>query len=380
MEFTKKEIKIFNALGAFSTIKNFATIVEDSAPSSIVDNDFYSLDEVAQILSISKFTLRNSIGFYNHDVLNKSNTRRISSNEIAKLVYKLKHRDEEIIHDPMLVIYDTNVETRKIYNYHFVRVQDVIDQIKKPSLMNIIQFFHYYFQNPLGTVHIDPIFHIEDFFIKAGKLPPRQQIINKKLRKDLYRSVVNIIDHHSIELEECLKQAYFDSLFFKSKKNGIIQVFANSSGDLRHSLVYRELQILSEDEYLYYQFECQDITKLLKQHYLYQLNDTIYQFILENGWIEDFVNWLIHTGELSEDVFERQEDTILMDYFGKKRSLSLLKNIKAWNREKYLSLLNELLCVDEKVMNVLKEIVMRKEFTKEKWEWTFENSRIIRII
>jgi hypothetical protein len=366
MEITENAKKILNTLGAFSTVENFAVVVGENSRTSIENNDFYSLEEVAHILSKSISSIRDYIRFYKLDGIKKSNIWQISSNEIAKLIYKKEHMIKGKLNEQMLVIYDANLKTGKIFNYHFVTVQDVINQINEPSLNNIIQFFHSFIPEPMGTVYIDPIFLIGDFFVKAEILPPRQQLIENKF---LYRSVVDIINLHSIELVERLKQAYQDSIFFTCKENSVIQVYVNSSGDLRHALVNKEHPMVSEDEYLFNEFECQDIFHLLKGHHSNEKTDIFYEFINKNGLIKDFVQWLIENEEISEDVPEGLEEVILKNYFSKKEPLSLLKTFKAWDREKYFSVLNELFGIDEKVIAVLKEIVMRKEFAKEKWKW-----------
>ena len=94
LKITENELKIIDELQTYALYPNFETLVKEKLPPHIENQDLYTLTEVSTILSMSIVTIRQYVRTGKLKAIKKWRNWYVSSNEIAKMIYREKIREK----------------------------------------------------------------------------------------------------------------------------------------------------------------------------------------------------------------------------------------------------------------------------------------------
>jgi hypothetical protein len=153
----------------------FMLLKQDKHPKA--NDDLYTLDEVAEIVNMSVITIRQYVRMGKLQAKKEWRNWMVSSNEIARLMYEKKSGEEVSQNDTMLVIIDAllddyNSDIAAIHKYKSLKIDDVLDICgTEYNSKKIEQFGQLFERSPIGSVLIEIVSNIPNFFRKTGDLP-----------------------------------------------------------------------------------------------------------------------------------------------------------------------------------------------------------------
>lgn len=175
-------------------------ILLDQEQHPTANNDLYTLEEVAEILSMSVVTIRQYVRMKKLNAIKKWRNWMVNSNEIARLIYEKKTGKEINPRTTMLTIIDASINEEdmsimSINKYKILSPDDVADiSGDKLDHMKINAYQHLFENAPVGTNFIEIVSSIPDFFRKTGDVSIPQ---NTDAQHNLanYQIKQNIIDN-----------------------------------------------------------------------------------------------------------------------------------------------------------------------------------------
>ena len=195
------------------------------------NEDLYTLEEVAEIMSMSVLTIRQYVRMGKLKAIKKWRNWMVPSNEIARLMYEKKNGVELKQKDSMFVIIDASIEEEEnlysaIYKYKFLTIDDVLNICgREYSTFQVLEYMKLFEPSPIDSIFIEVVSNIPDFFRKTGDVEfQKKQNANEKinLNKDIQVSPSTI--------DKILKEP--DTfLFSEDVENDIKSLFGNA-GDI----------------------------------------------------------------------------------------------------------------------------------------------------
>jgi len=172
--YNQKQIEIIHAVQEISSrYFNLEDFVVNNLPLQVENADLYTLDEVAEIVSMSIVTIRQYVRTGKLKAIKQWKNWMVSSNEIARLLYERKHGEKIPSDEPMLVVVDGELyeENSFINQYQIITVQNILSNVTSDSSFEIDRYIHYIIPNKKGcSVYIEAISNIENFFRRAGNV------------------------------------------------------------------------------------------------------------------------------------------------------------------------------------------------------------------
>lgn len=152
------------------------------------NEDLYTLEEVAEIMSMSVLTIRQYVRMGKLRVIKVWRNWMVPSNEIARLIYEKKNGVALSQRQSMFVIMDASIEEEEnfysaIYKYKFLTINDVLNICgTKYNAHKIREYENLFEPSPIDSIWIDVVSNIPDFFRKTGDVPFQgKKNSNKKL-------------------------------------------------------------------------------------------------------------------------------------------------------------------------------------------------------
>lgn len=152
---------------------NLEDLVINNLPLQIENEDLYTLEEVASIVSMSIVTIRQYVRTGKLKAIKQWKNWMVSSNEIAKLLYERKHGVKLATDEVMLTVVDTELyeEDGFINQYQVVTVSDILNSIHNDSSREIDRFIESMIPNRQGPcLYIEAVSNIQNFFRRAGEV------------------------------------------------------------------------------------------------------------------------------------------------------------------------------------------------------------------
>lgn len=193
------------------------------------NEDLYTLEEVAEIMSMSVLTIRQYVRMGKLRAIKEWRNWMVPSNEIARLMYEKKNGVELKQKDSMFVILDASIEEEEnfysaIYKYKFLTIDDVLNISGTVySSFKVHEYEKLFEPSPIDSVFIEVVSNIPDFFRKTGDVKfQKKKNANEKinLNTDIQVSPTTI--------EKILRES--DTfLFSEDVENDIKSLFGNPS-------------------------------------------------------------------------------------------------------------------------------------------------------
>ncbi|WAA12829.1 helix-turn-helix domain-containing protein [Fervidibacillus halotolerans] len=152
---------------------NLYDLIIRKIPVQIENADLYTLEEVAEILSMSIVTIRQYVRKGKLKATKQWKNWMVSSNEIARLLYMKKYGVELDKDEVMLAIVDGELyeDNSYIYQYRIITIDDILKQIKTPSSIEIDRYIRSIFPKKKSCcIYIEAICNIENFFKRTGDI------------------------------------------------------------------------------------------------------------------------------------------------------------------------------------------------------------------
>lgn len=209
------------------------------------NEDLYTLEEVAEIMSMSVLTIRQYVRMGKLKAIKKWRNWMVPSNEIARLMYEKKNGVELKQKDSMFVIIDASIEEEEnfysaIYKYKFLTIDDVLNISGTEYNAHKIREYEKLFEpSPIDSIWIEVVSNIPDFFRKTGDVPLQR----KKDSKEKIKLVTDIQVAPTI-IEKVLSQT--EELLYSKDVDGDIQsLFGNTSDTYTVYKLYKTVLNLS---------------------------------------------------------------------------------------------------------------------------------------
>lgn len=141
------------------------------------NDDLYTLDEVAQILTMSVLTIRQYVRMGKLKAIKKWRNWMVPSNEIARLIYEKNNGIELNKRDSMFVIMDASIEEEEtfftaIYKYKFLTIDDVLNICETEyNSIKVREYEKLFERSPIDSIWIEVVSNIPAFFRKTGDVP-----------------------------------------------------------------------------------------------------------------------------------------------------------------------------------------------------------------
>jgi hypothetical protein len=170
--FNEKQIEIIHAVQETSSrFFNLEDLVVNKIPPQIQNADLYTLEEVAEIVSMSIVTIRQYVRTEKLKAIKQWKNWMVSSNEIARLLYERKHGEKIPTDETMLVVVDGELyeEDSYINQYQIITIENILNNVGSDFSFEIDRYIHSIIPNPKsGSVYIEAISNIENFYRRAG--------------------------------------------------------------------------------------------------------------------------------------------------------------------------------------------------------------------
>ena len=150
------------------------SMIIDQSTHPHAHDDLYTLDEVAEIMSMSVITIRQYVRMGKLNAIKVWRNWMVPSNEIARLIYEKKHGVKIRNEDSMLVLIDATIEDEddfysSIYKYKFLTIDDALNISGEDySSRKVKEFLNLFEPSPVSSVWIEIVSNIPDFFRKTG--------------------------------------------------------------------------------------------------------------------------------------------------------------------------------------------------------------------
>lgn len=172
--FTKKEKEILHAVQETSsrhfTLEGF---LESQIPPQIENEDLYTLEEVAEIASMSIVTIRQYVRNNKLKAIKQWKNWMVSSNAIAQLLYERKHGVKLPTSEVMLAVLDGNLyeDGSFISQYQIVTAADILNNVQTDSSFEIDRYIKSMIpKSKSDTLYIEAISSIDNFFRRTGEV------------------------------------------------------------------------------------------------------------------------------------------------------------------------------------------------------------------
>ena len=204
-------------------------IVIDQETHPKANEDLYTLEEVAQIMSMSVLTIRQYVRMGKLRAIKEWRNWMVPSNEIARLMYEKKNGVELKQKDSMFAILDASIEEEEnfysaIYKYKFLTIDDVLNICgTEYNVYKVKEYEKLFEPSSIDCIWIDAVSNIPDFFRKTGDV--RFQKENNDNEKINLNTDIQV---SSNTIEKILREP--DAfLFSEVVENDIKSLFGNPS-------------------------------------------------------------------------------------------------------------------------------------------------------
>ena len=140
------------------------------------NEDLYTLEEVAEIMSMSVLTIRQYVRMGKLRAIKEWRNWMVPSNEVARLMYEKKNGVELKQKDSMFVIMDASIEEEEnfysaIYKYKFLTIDDVLNiSGTEYNSFKVREYEKLFEPSSIDNIWIEVVSNIPDFFRKTGNV------------------------------------------------------------------------------------------------------------------------------------------------------------------------------------------------------------------
>lgn len=206
-------------------------ILLDQKQHPTSNTDLYTLEEVADILSMSVVTIRQYVRMNKLKAIKVWRNWMVNSNEIARLMYEKITGKSVNSRTTMFTIIDASVTEDDmsiipINKYKFLTPEDVADISGETFNSTKINAYQNLFENtPVGTKFIEIVSNIPNFFRKTGDIPFRNeekeqlQLSNYQVKQDI---TDKILQEASYLIDSETPRKDLEELFGEVNNKGVI--------------------------------------------------------------------------------------------------------------------------------------------------------------
>lgn len=166
--YNENELEILHAVQETSSrYFNLKDLAINHLPVQIKNEDLYTLEEVASIVSMSIVTIRQYVRTGKLAAIKQWKNWMVPSNEVAKLLYERKHGVKLSPDEVMLTVVDADLyeEDGFIQQYQIVTVSDILEGIQSDSSREIDRYIEAMIPQRLGScLYIEAVSNIQNFF------------------------------------------------------------------------------------------------------------------------------------------------------------------------------------------------------------------------
>jgi len=170
--FTEQQKEIIHAVNeTASRYFMLEDFIINNFPIQAENNDLYTLEEVAEIVSMSIVTIRQYVRNGKLKAFKQWKNWMVPSNEVARLLYERKNGKKLSPDKVMLVVLDGDLyeEDSYIDQYQIVTVTDILENIQLKSTFDIDQYIKKIIPKPHGSCqYIEAVSCVENFFRRTG--------------------------------------------------------------------------------------------------------------------------------------------------------------------------------------------------------------------
>ncbi|WP_177304803.1 helix-turn-helix domain-containing protein [Salisediminibacterium selenitireducens] len=152
---------------------NLSDLVINNLPHQIENDDLYTLEEVAEILSMSIVTIRQYVRQGKLKAIKQWKNWMVPSNAIAKMIYERKNGKKLRENETMLVIVagDLYEEDSSIRDYQIITAGDLLANINANSSVAIDDYIYTVMPNQKEhLIYIEATSNINNFFRRTGDI------------------------------------------------------------------------------------------------------------------------------------------------------------------------------------------------------------------